>query len=124
MRQLGIEKGSKPNINPLNLPGVHYFCKECQRNISSTFNIRFTDNRRLGELASGPATGCPVVTDSAHTQSVAPQAEVATHCSQVASVSADCPTSQEAPGSTVGSEVVNLDATQEVIHCSQVGMLR
>ena len=44
MRQLGIEKGSKPNINPLNLPGVHYFCKECERNISSTFNIRFTDN--------------------------------------------------------------------------------
>ena len=121
MRQLGIEKGSKPNINPLNLPGVHYFCKECERNISSNFNIRFTDNRRLGEVASGPATGCPVQTDSAHTQSVAHQAEVATHCSQVASVSADCPTSQEAPGSsTVGSEVVNLDATQEVIHCSQV----
>ena len=93
MRQLGIEKGSKPNINPLNLPGVHYFCKECERNISSTFNIRFTDNRRLGEVSSGLAS-CSVVTDSAHTQSVAPQAEVATHCSQVASVSDDwCPTS-------------------------------
>ena len=68
----------------------------------------------MGEIASGPATGCPVVTDSAHTQSVAPQAEVATHCSQVVSVSADCPTSREVPESSIGSEVVNLDATQEV----------
>jgi len=48
MKLLGIkDTSSKLIINPFNLPGLHYFCKQCESDVSYKLEIQFPDERRV-----------------------------------------------------------------------------
>jgi len=52
MKLLKITDSSElPNLNPHNLPGIHYFCKECEKEVSRLLEIKFLDNRRKVVIA-------------------------------------------------------------------------
>ena len=112
MKLLGIEEGTMPNINPSNLPGIHYFCKACEEEVSRKLDIEFPDkrNREKERSRSGkePIKKSQKQTVSAYVDN--PQSMVNGTYSQAVTGS---PTSQSMP---LPDDCQIVD----IIHCSQV----
>ncbi len=101
MKQLGIDEGTMPNINPSNLPGIHYFCKACEDDVSRKLGIKFSDKRRQKKEAASEGGEHSTRDDTSCSQAVAGSAILKSdqsqdlqlieviHCSQVASGSAE-----------------------------------
>ena len=72
-----------PNINPHNLPGIHYFCKECENEVSRLLEIKFPDIRRKVtiDLESDKSIGQQQNADTLYSEGII-------HSSQVPSGSA------------------------------------
>jgi hypothetical protein len=107
MKLLGIDEGTQPNINPSNLPGIHYICKACEEDVSKQLGIKFPDHRN-GKKETAKGGKAKKQKQTALPQSDNPQIKDGMSFSQAVTGS---PTNQQTASSEC--EIV------EIIHCSQ-----